>query len=110
MFEQRNQFDNRCLAESGWLGLPEVIGDDAIKPSHVPTAADIQVLHDSWWQEVGALDQVPIHIDTIERTVRTVSHLHWPEPDVAGGEELCVPVGALSDHADPVRLEARTVD
>ena len=88
MCEQGHQLGRRCAAQLGQLRLPEAVGDNPVEPPLVAAAGQVEVLLDDRRQAGRMLDHFAVHVEDVQRAVRSVRELHGPEPVVAGRNEL----------------------
>src|SRR5437667_12689233 len=88
MFERRNQFFHRSLVHSDSFRLFEAIGGNPKNPATIVSAVQIEKLFEVLRQGPGMLDNLPMHIDHVKRSVGRIRELHRAKPGVSRSGEL----------------------
>ena len=100
----------RCCGSSG---IARVRNDarNAPVPSTRDQRTDVQLLKVTWDGRV-IFDNVPVHIDDVQRTVGAVHQVDGPKPLLSAGQELrlLIVLRTPCQVADTVRFQQATVD
>ncbi len=78
--QRGDEFSGGGLSKAWWGAGCKAIGGDAVEAAAIVAGIEVEVLLDSGRKRPRVFDDLAIHVDDPERSIRSVGHLHGTEP------------------------------